>query len=55
MNRPASRAKVLPFIENFDVDPADFVDPPGSFKTFNEFFYRRLKPEARPIAAGDDI
>ncbi|UPL02307.1 hypothetical protein LCI18_013241 [Fusarium solani-melongenae] len=24
--------------------------PPGGFRTFNEFFYRRLKPGSRPIA-----
>ena len=26
----------------------------SSFQTFNEFFYRKLKPEARPIAAPED-
>ncbi|KAF5018460.1 hypothetical protein F66182_9557 [Fusarium sp. NRRL 66182] len=28
--------------------------PEDGFKTFNEFFYRRLKPGARPIASPDD-
>jgi phosphatidylserine decarboxylase len=50
MDRPASRAKVAPFIQNFRVDTGEFTDPPDSFRTFNEFFYRKLKPEARPIA-----
>ena len=50
MDRPASRAKVAPFIQNFRVDPGEFADPPESFRTFNEFFYRQLKPGARPIA-----
>lgn len=53
MDRRASRAKVAPFIENYDVDVAEFADDPESFRTFNEFFYRRLKPAARPIA-GDE-
>ncbi len=50
MDRPASRAKVAPFIQNFQVDPAELADPPESFRTFNEFFYRKLKPAARPVA-----
>src|SRR5689334_18877394 len=49
MNRPASRRKVLPFIREFGVDVREFADPPESYRTFNEFFYRRLRPEARPI------
>lgn len=50
MDRPASRVKVAPFIQNFRVDTSEFADPPESFRTFNEFFYRKLKPTARPIA-----
>ena len=49
MNRPVSRGKVLPFIRNFGLDVNEFADAPESFHTFNEFFYRRLKPSARPI------
>ncbi len=55
MDQPASRAKVAPFIEQFGVDVSEFADAPDSYATFNEFFYRRLKPEARPIAKGDDL
>lgn len=51
MDRAASRAKVQPFIREFGLDPGEFADPPESFRTFNEFFYRRLKPGARPVAA----
>ena len=51
MNRPASRGKVLPFIRDFGLEVNEFADPPESFRTFNEFFYRRLKPSARPVDA----
>jgi phosphatidylserine decarboxylase len=49
MNRLISRRKVLPFIRNFRLDVNEFADRPESFRTFNEFFYRQLKPGARPI------
>lgn len=50
MNSPATKAKVVPFISKYGLDPAEFADAPDSYATFNEFFYRKLKPEARPIA-----
>lgn len=55
MSRPASVAKVLPFIVNYGLEVEEFAKPPLSFKTFNEFFYRGLKPEARPIAEGEEV
>ncbi len=54
MDRPASRSGILPFIQTYALDASEFADPPESFRTFNEFFYRRLKPDARPIVAGAD-
>ena len=50
MDDPATKAKVAPFIANYGLDPAEFADSPESYRTFNEFFYRKLKPEARPVA-----
>jgi phosphatidylserine decarboxylase len=55
MNKPASALKVLPFIAQYDVNPDEFAKSPFDYKTFNEFFYRKLKEGARPIAAGDDV
>ncbi|MFK7819587.1 MAG: phosphatidylserine decarboxylase, partial [Planctomycetaceae bacterium] len=54
MDKPKSRAKVQPFIEQFGVDVNELADSPQSYKTFNEFFYRKLKPEARPIDEAED-
>ena len=46
---PSSASKIMPFIQSFEVDEQEFLDPAASFKSFNDFFIRRLKPEARPI------
>jgi phosphatidylserine decarboxylase len=49
MSTPESAARIDPFIADYKLDPADFADTPESFRSFNEFFYRKLKPDARPI------
>ncbi|WP_395747133.1 archaetidylserine decarboxylase [Prosthecobacter sp.] len=55
MDAPASRAKIAPFLATYGLDTSEFAEAPDSFRTFNEFFYRKLKPQARPIAPGDDV
>jgi len=47
-----SSGRILPFITNYNLDVDEFAKSPFDYKTFNEFFYRALKPAARPIAAG---
>jgi len=47
---PSSLAKIKTFIENNKINTDELEHPVSSFKTFNEFFIRKLKPEARPIA-----
>ena len=49
MNAAKSAARIDPFIQRYSVDATEFADPPDSFASFNEFFYRKLKPAARPI------
>jgi len=48
--RSFTRRQVARFIEEFDIDTGEFADPPDSFGSFNEFFIRHLKPEARPVS-----
>jgi phosphatidylserine decarboxylase len=51
MNQPGSRRRVAPFIANYGLNVSEFADAADSFRSFNEFFFRKLKPEARPVAA----
>ena len=50
MSQPESQRRIAPFIDDYDLDPSEFAESPDSYATFNEFFFRKLKPEARPIA-----
>lgn len=53
--RPASVKQIAPFIKTFKMDPSEFLDDPSSFTSFNDFFIRKLKPSARPIAPGKNV
>jgi phosphatidylserine decarboxylase len=55
MNKKESALRIIPFIADYDMDVDEFEKSPFDFKTFNEFFFRALKPEARPIAPGDNV
>ncbi len=55
MRQPESSLRILPFISKYEIDVDDFAKSAFDYKTFNEFFYRALKPEARPIAAGENV
>jgi phosphatidylserine decarboxylase len=55
MRKPESALRILPFLAKYDIDVDEFAKSPFDYKSFNEFFYRALKPEARPIAPGDDV
>ena len=51
MSKPESAQRVLPFIAKYGLDPDDFAETPCTFRSFNEFFFRKLKTAARPIDA----
>lgn len=52
---PASKSKVAPFIQEFQVDASEFQKHPSEYMSFNDFFTRKLKPESRPIAVSSAI
>lgn len=45
--KEASKKKIAPFIQTYEVDASEFAEK--NFSSFNDFFIRKLKPEARPI------
>ncbi len=48
---PATTRLIEWFVDKYDVNLKEAVNPdPASYKTFNEFFTRPLKPGARPMA-----
>jgi phosphatidylserine decarboxylase len=55
MNKTVSSLQIMPFIATYNIDVDEFAKSPFDYKTFNEFFFRALKPEARPIAPGENV
>ena len=55
MNKRISGNDVLPFIVKYNLKIEEFAKSPFDYQTFNQFFYRALKREARPIAAGENV
>ena len=49
MSQPASKTRIRPFIRKYKLDEEEFDSDPEGFRSFNEFFSRKLKPDARPI------
>jgi phosphatidylserine decarboxylase len=51
--RPSSRAKIKPFIQTYGIDTSEFESQ--DFRSFNDFFIRKLKPSSRPIVANPNV
>ena len=54
-DRPSSRRKIRPFVERFGIAMDDFLveegrPPHDPYSSFNAFFTRRARPDARPVA-----
>ena len=44
----------MPCAQFHGLNPDEFLDDVESFENFNQFFYRKLKPSARPLAYPND-
>ncbi|KAI0908144.1 phosphatidylserine decarboxylase-domain-containing protein [Ustulina deusta] len=51
---PASKSQIEPFIAFHRLDMSEVLLPVEEFKNFNQFFYRALKPSARPCSAPEN-
>jgi phosphatidylserine decarboxylase len=47
---PSSVAKIEPFVKKFGLRADSFEKKLRDFTSFNDFFFRKLKPSARPIS-----
>ena len=52
MNKPSSTKKIPEFVQQLNIDINEAQKSISEFTSFNDFFYRKLKPEARPITDG---
>lgn len=46
-----TKSKIVPFIRKYEVKVEEFQKSPAEFRSFDDFFTRKLKPETRPIHA----
>ena len=53
MDQASSAKKIPPFIEDFDIDMS--IAQKQEFNSFNDFFTRKLKKNARPVDTGANI
>ena len=52
MDKPKSVKKIPEFVSSLNIDMDESQKSISEFKSFNDFFYRKLKPNARPIGDG---
>ena len=52
MDTAYSRKYIKGFVKRHKMDLSDYLVPTGGFMSFNDFFYRKLKPGARPLGEG---
>lgn len=52
MSSSRSIKRIDPFVEEHQIDMSEYIVPTKGFQSFNDFFYRKVKPENRPISEG---
>lgn len=52
MDTPGSTKRIPEFVKTLGIDLEEAQKPLAAFTSFNDFFYRKLKPGARPIGSG---
>lgn len=52
MNSSNSTKRVQPFVDSLNIDMTESLKKIDQFQSFNDFFYRKLRPDARKIQNG---
>ncbi|MGB0524760.1 MAG: phosphatidylserine decarboxylase [Flammeovirgaceae bacterium] len=52
MNGANSTKRIKPFVDRLGIDMSESLKSIDEFASFNDFFYRKLKPNLRPIQEG---
>ncbi|MCB0836592.1 MAG: phosphatidylserine decarboxylase [Bacteroidetes bacterium] len=52
MSRNRSIKRIQPFVDQYDIDMDEAIKPIDEFNSFNDFFYRELKPDIRDMDEG---
>lgn len=52
MDSPMSKSRIEPFVKSLNIDMTESQKKISEFESFNDFFYRKLKPEVRKIGKG---
>ena len=52
MDKPNSVKRISKFVKDLNIDMSEALKPIDEFTSFNDFFYRKLNPHARPIGEG---
>ncbi len=55
MNDPKTKDKIPSFVENYQLNASEFEKQIDDFEHFNDFFYRKLDPVARPVSEADVV
>jgi phosphatidylserine decarboxylase len=55
MDRLSSSKKIATFVSKYELNPNEFESKISDFKSFNDFFYRKLKPVARPVNGSSSV
>lgn len=51
----SSSKKIMSFVKDFNIDMKEYESSLNQFKSFNDFFVRKVKPEYRPIPNDKNI
>lgn len=55
-SKPVKNTFISQFVKKYQVDMSEAInEDPLSYRNFNDFFTRAIKPEMRPIAGGDKV